>query len=211
MKQITLLCAAYFFTMTAFTQTKITGTVLGDSIILPGANVIIKGSKKGTFTTIYGVFEIEAQPSDVLLISYLGFAPQEIIVGKQRDLKVNLTVDNALDEVLITGYGTGKRSCTLFCCLRIIDGEEISSETKITPKLFPNPSKDGIFKLNLQDRFQQVEILVATFSGQIIQQTSYQNINKNITVNLSRFPAGIYLIHTVADGKTLETKKAIKR
>ena len=210
MKQITLLCAAYFFTMTAFTQTKITGTVLDDSIALPGANVIIKGSNKGAFTTIDGVFEIEARPSDVLLVSYLGFAPQEIIVGKQHDFKVNLTVDNALEEVLITAYGRRKGSCMFSCVLCIIDDEEIPSETKITPKLFPNPSKDGIFKLNLQGSFQQVEISVATFSGQIIQQNSYQNINKNITVNLSRFPTGIYLIHTVADGKTLETKKAIK-
>ena len=204
MKQITLLCAAYFFTMTAFTQTKITGTVLGDSITLPGANVIIKGSNKGAFTTIDGVFEIEARPSDVLLVSYLGFAPQEIIVGKQHDFKVNLTVDNALDEVLITAYLSHRCATGCLFCINYI--YEYPSETKITPKLFPNPSKDGIFKLNLQDSFQQVEISVATFSGQIIQQNSYQNI----TVNLSRFPTGIYLIHTVADGKTLETKKAIK-
>jgi len=209
MKQITLLCAAYFFTMTAFTQAKITGTVLGDSIALPGANVIIKGSKKGTFTTMDGVFEIEAQANDTLLISYLGYAPKEVVVDKPHDFKVNLTVDNTLDEVLIT-VNARPRFTTIGCGLIWIVEEEIASETKITPKLFPNPSKDGIFKLHLQDRFQQVEILVATFSGQIIQQTSYQNINKNITINLSQFPAGIYLIHTVADGKTLETKKAIK-
>lgn len=207
MKQITLICAAYFFTMAAFTQTKITGTVLGDSIALPGANVIIKGSKKGAFTTVDGVFEIEAQANDTLLISYLGFTPKEIIVGKQHDFKVNLTVGNTLDEVLITTYSSRCATSCLFCISYIY---EYPSKTKITPKLFPNPSKDGIFKLNLQDSFQQVEILVATFSGQIIQQTSYHNINKNITVNLSQFPVGIYLIHTIADGKTLETKKAIK-
>ena len=93
-------------------QKRITGTVLdknGEPII--GANVVIKGTTKGTITDIDGNFSLEAPGNAQLAISYIGYVAQEIAVGNQTQLKVTLSEDaEALDEVVVVGYGTVKRA-----------------------------------------------------------------------------------------------------
>lgn len=91
----------------------ITGTIIAETDNLPviGANIVIKGTNRGTVSDLDGSFEIEANPEDVLVISYLGFATQEILVGTQTNLSITLEVDAAaLDEVVVIGYGTQKKS-----------------------------------------------------------------------------------------------------
>lgn len=87
---------------------KVTGTIVDDNnepII--GANVSIKGSTTGTITDVDGKFSIEASPGLTLLISYIGYATQEVTVGNQTVYKVKMLEDSqALDEVVVIGYGT---------------------------------------------------------------------------------------------------------
>ena len=78
---------------------------------LPGANVLVKGTSQGTQTDFDGKFNIEAGPDDILVISYVGFQTRELPVGEQTDLKITLNEDSAaLDEVVVVGYGTQKKS-----------------------------------------------------------------------------------------------------
>lgn len=99
---LVLLC-----TTTLFAQQKtVTGTVSEANGPLPGATVIIKGSTVGTQTDFDGKYSIEVSPSDVLQISYVGFKNQESPVGSQSTINFTLEIDNALDEVVIVGYGT---------------------------------------------------------------------------------------------------------
>ena len=91
----------------------VTGTITSASDNLPiiGANVLVKGTDRGTISDIDGSFSIEAEPTDILVISYLGFATQEITVGSQTDISIILSEDaTALDEVVVIGYGTTTRS-----------------------------------------------------------------------------------------------------
>jgi len=91
----------------------ITGTVTSESDNLPiiGANVMVKGTLTGTVTDLDGSFSIEAQPSDVLVISYLGFSTVEVEVGNQTDFSIVISEDAfALSEVIVTGYGSRKLS-----------------------------------------------------------------------------------------------------
>jgi len=90
----------------------ISGMVLdSDNDPVIGANVLVKGTTRGTVTDIDGSFTIDAQPEDVLVISYLGFETQEIVVGNQTNISVELLEDSfALGEVVVTGYGTRKRT-----------------------------------------------------------------------------------------------------
>ena len=100
---------------TGIAQVKeITGTVVdNDGNPLPGANVIIQGTSTGTQTDFDGRFAIEAAPGDVLVFSYLGYQTLETIVGDKQDLVITLTPDEAaLDEVIVVGYGTQKKSVT---------------------------------------------------------------------------------------------------
>lgn len=104
----------FMFTVTlAVAQTKeITGTVSEEGgVPLPGANVIVENSSKVTITDFDGNYTIEAQEGDVLKFSYIGFTPKTVTVGAQATINVSLSTDTqALDEVVVVGYGTQKKS-----------------------------------------------------------------------------------------------------
>jgi TonB-linked SusC/RagA family outer membrane protein len=79
---------------------------------LPGVSVLVKGTQRGTSTNTDGNYQI-AVPNEaaVLVFSFVGFQPQEIEVGKRATLNVSLKTDNKnLDEVVVVGYGTVKKS-----------------------------------------------------------------------------------------------------
>ena len=96
-----------------FAQEKtITGTVLdGEGLPLPGVNVLVKGTQRGTQTNFDGDYSITASPQDVLVFSYVGFQALEKRVGAQDVINVSLETDAAeLEEVVVTGYVTQKKS-----------------------------------------------------------------------------------------------------
>ena len=92
---------------------EITGTVIAadDNNPIPGANIVIKGSQNGTVTDMDGKFTLAAGEEDILVISFIGYTPQEIKLGKQTFISVRLNTEvTKLDEVVVVGYGTMKRS-----------------------------------------------------------------------------------------------------
>ena len=81
----------------------------GETII--GASVIIKGEDTGTTSGMDGRFTLEAPEGAILVISYIGYHTQEVKVRKRFLLRVVLKEDNQLlDEVVVVGYGTVKKS-----------------------------------------------------------------------------------------------------
>jgi len=92
---------------------EVIGTVL-DSKGVPiiGANVVIKGTTNGTISDFDGNFSIQNVPANaVLIVSYIGYVDKEIAVGDESVIKVILSEDmQALDEVVVVGYGTMKKS-----------------------------------------------------------------------------------------------------
>ena len=104
-----------FVLSSALAQTQeVTGTVVDDSgMPLPGANVIIKGTTTGTLTDFDGKFAIMAEPEDILVFSYVGYETIETLVGDKQDLVITLAPSAAaLEEVVVVGYGTQKKSVT---------------------------------------------------------------------------------------------------
>lgn len=94
-------------------QRSITGTITDPDSgeALPGATVLVKGSTNGTITNLEGNYEIVAQDTDVLVISFIGYQTQEILVGTQSRIDAELQLDyQSLDEVVVVGYGEMKRS-----------------------------------------------------------------------------------------------------
>ncbi|WP_370631316.1 SusC/RagA family TonB-linked outer membrane protein [Robertkochia aurantiaca] len=76
---------------------------------MPGVNVVVKGTTVGTATDFDGNYSIEAENGDVLVFSYIGFQTQEKTVNSST-INVALTEDaQALDEVVVIGYGTVKK------------------------------------------------------------------------------------------------------
>jgi TonB-dependent starch-binding outer membrane protein SusC len=79
---------------------------------LPGVTILINGTNRGTVTNVNGEYQIEAQQKDaVLVFSFIGFEDQEIEIGNQTEINVVLKESiQALDEVVVVGYGTMKKS-----------------------------------------------------------------------------------------------------
>ncbi len=80
---------------------------------MPGVNVLVKGTKLGNITDVNGHFSIELPQGQraVLLISFIGFTTKEVTATPGRAMKIVLEEDaQSLDEVVVTGYGTFKKS-----------------------------------------------------------------------------------------------------
>lgn len=78
---------------------------------IPGTAILVKGTSKGTSTDINGNFSLEVAEEAVLVVSFLGFVTQEIEVGNQTGFEIILLEDTAqLDEVIVVGFGTQKKS-----------------------------------------------------------------------------------------------------
>ena len=91
----------------------ITGTVTSaaDGLPLIGVTVAVEGTSTGTITDVDGNFSIDVEEGAVLIFSYTGFVPQQVIVGSESIYNIALKVDVAiLDEVVVVGYGTRKKS-----------------------------------------------------------------------------------------------------
>ncbi|GAB3991658.1 TonB-dependent receptor [Spirosoma daeguense] len=92
----------------------ISGKVLSsdDNNPLPGVNVTVKGSSRGTTTDANGTYRISI-PNDqaVLVFSSVGFVSQEVTVGNRSSIDITIQADNrSLNEVVVVGYGTQKKS-----------------------------------------------------------------------------------------------------
>ncbi|HSF55565.1 MAG TPA: SusC/RagA family TonB-linked outer membrane protein, partial [Algoriphagus sp.] len=77
---------------------------------IPGVTIVVEGSTSGTVTDIDGNYSITAESGDVLIFSFIGYKSQNIVVGNQTEINVVLLEDEqALEEVVVVGYGTQKK------------------------------------------------------------------------------------------------------
>ncbi|MFZ4670781.1 MAG: SusC/RagA family TonB-linked outer membrane protein [Flavobacterium sp.] len=109
-----LLFFLLIFTSIVYSQgdpKKVSGKVVDDKGI-PIPNVTVTFEDKDSFTDLDGKYTIEVKNSkSILRFSYLGFAPQIVVVGKNKEINITLLEEkNQLDEVVVIGYGTQKRS-----------------------------------------------------------------------------------------------------
>jgi len=104
-----IIYALLFIPFLIFAQGRtITGKVTSsDGVAIPSVNVLIKNTAKGVVTDFDGNFSIVANQNDVLVFSYIGMKPKEIVVGTANIINVALE-DSAesLEEVVVIGYGS---------------------------------------------------------------------------------------------------------
>ena len=104
---------ALLIAITTFGQEITVNGVVIDETETPliGATVQVKNTQKGVVTDFDGKFSIKANNNATLIISYIGYKNQEIKIKNQRNLNIKLEPDNAmLDEVVVVGYGSMKKS-----------------------------------------------------------------------------------------------------
>ncbi|WP_159301966.1 SusC/RagA family TonB-linked outer membrane protein [Maribacter litoralis] len=90
----------------------LSGTVTdANNVPIPGANIIIANTARGTQSDFDGNFSINVSSGDLLQISYIGYATQTVAIIDQKTINVTLNEDaSQLDEVVVVGYGTQKKS-----------------------------------------------------------------------------------------------------
>ena len=105
-----LLLVALIVSGTLFAQNiKVEGVVFdkktGDALI--GATVMQKGTSNGTTTNLDGKFALAMPTGSTLVISYLGYIGQELVINNDSQLRIELVSNTQnLDEVIVVGYGT---------------------------------------------------------------------------------------------------------
>jgi len=112
--KVLFLFLVWAFSMHAYAQeVKVTGNVTdaADGKSLPGVTVLIKGTAKGTTTDLDGNYSVNVSAGATLVFSYIGYTPQEILVGAQKKIDVALSSSTTgLSEVVVIGYGQVKKS-----------------------------------------------------------------------------------------------------
>lgn len=112
---------------------RVKGTIV-DATGMPviGANVMVKGTTNGTITDMDGNFSLEADNNAILVVSYIGFANQEIKVGNQTNLAITMKEDaEALDELVVVGYGTQKK-VNLTGSVEVLEGDKLENRPVTT-------------------------------------------------------------------------------
>lgn len=125
-----IIYALLFIPFLIFAQERtVSGKVTSsDGVPIPSVNVLIKNTAKGVVTDFDGNFSIAAKQNDLLVFSYIGMKPKEIVVGTANIINVSLEDSSErLDEVVVVGYGTQKKAI-LTSSVSSIKGEELSKE-----------------------------------------------------------------------------------
>ncbi|WP_055443932.1 SusC/RagA family TonB-linked outer membrane protein [Lacinutrix himadriensis] len=131
LKAKSALFALLFMCISAFAQEKvtITGVVVDaeDNMPLPSVNVIIVGTSTGTSTDFDGNYQIQVKKGEILQFSYIGYISQNVTIDGQSTIDISLAADaNNLDEVVVVGYGTRKKS-HLTGSISSIGGEDVAA------------------------------------------------------------------------------------
>lgn len=94
---------------------------------LPGVTVTIQNTNQGAVTDVNGAYTLSAPQNAVLVFTYVGFETQEIPIGNRTRIDVNLSEDTEqLDEVVVVGYGTRKKSHNTGAIAQV-GGEDIAA------------------------------------------------------------------------------------
>lgn len=122
-----LLCLVCGF---AHAQMKVTGKVteVGTGEVIPGVNVLLKGTTRGTTTDANGSYTLEvADSKSVLIFQSIGYNPLEVTVESRSVINVELTTDNQLlGDVVVTGYAS-QRKKDITGAVTVVNAEELTA------------------------------------------------------------------------------------
>lgn len=131
---IVLIMICLMFPSAGFAQSfEINGQIVDseDGMMLPGVNVIEKGTSNGTITDFDGNYSFTlSNPNAIIVFSYVGFQTLEVNVNGKGTINAALRVDsNSLDEVVVVGYGSVKKS-DLTGSVVSISGSDLTKQAK---------------------------------------------------------------------------------
>jgi TonB-dependent SusC/RagA subfamily outer membrane receptor len=152
---------------------------------LAGASVEVEGKNKGTTTNETGTFSLTAETGDVIKISMIGYAAQEIKIEKSIELNIVLQTQNkALDEVVVTALGVKKEKVKVAYAIQEVKGEVLQKapETNIASNLVGKVA--GLSVYTKSTLYENPEVYLRGQATLIVidgvpTQTDFWNINPN--------------------------------
>ena len=105
--------------------------------LLPGATIVVQNEGRGTTSDGDGKFSIEAIAGEMLVVSMIGYGPQTVTVGSSTSISVTLSLDNQLQEVIVTALGISREKKSLGYSVQEVKGEDLTKarETNIINSL----------------------------------------------------------------------------
>ncbi|AWV98391.1 SusC/RagA family TonB-linked outer membrane protein [Arcticibacterium luteifluviistationis] len=127
LKQTVLLILALgISTLSHAIDRKVSGTVSAseDGTPMVGVSVTVKGSTNGTITDINGKYNLNTPDNGTLVFSFIGYTTKEVAIGNQTLIDISLDTDSeALDEIIVVGYGTQKKSHSTGAISRVVNDD----------------------------------------------------------------------------------------
>ena len=119
-----------FLTLPLLAQdVSITGTVSSaeDGTTLPGVNIAVKGTTRGTTTDVNGTYQLNAPTGSTLVFSFIGFSTQEVPIGNRTTVNVKLATDAAqLQEVVVTALGIAREKKALNYAVQEVKADKLN-------------------------------------------------------------------------------------
>ena len=130
MRKILLGCFACLVSFCAMAQNRVvTGKVTAseDGSVIPGVNVIVKGTTSGAVSDADGSYSISVPSNDaVLVFSFIGYTTLEVAVGDRSIVNGQMVLDvKQLSEIVITGQGAGIEKRRLSTTVDVVDSEKL--------------------------------------------------------------------------------------
>lgn len=129
------LCVMILIPSALFAQNlKLTGTIVDDGgIPIIGASVLEKGTTNGTISDVDGQFTLDVGAQSTLVVSYIGYKTQEILVKGKSNINITLKEDALmLDETIVIGYGSIKKS-DMTGAISSVNVDELASRATVNP------------------------------------------------------------------------------
>ena len=133
-RRVLFLLLGLFTSVIAYSQQISVKGIVKDQIGEPviGANVLVRGTTNGVITNVNGEFILSASKSDVLVVSFVGYATQEIPVSEKQMTIVLKEDTELLDEVVVLGYGANTRKQDLSASVGIISNTDELAARPVT-------------------------------------------------------------------------------
>lgn len=140
---------------------------------LAGANIIIKGSSRGVTADANGTFAIAANLGETLVISFVGYQPQEVPVSASNDLEIRLELDaNLLQELVVTGaLGIERSAREVGSGTQHISNKQLNQGRTVNP-IFGMASKVAGLRVNMYDSKVDPHVQINMRGSRSLSRTS---------------------------------------
>lgn len=118
---------------------------LEDEEPIPGVNVVVEGTTRGTVTSVEGNYSIDVSPEETLVFSAVGYTSESVRVGNRTTIDLSMAPDiQQLSEIVVIGYGEREKK-DLTGAISVVESKDLEKTNAIAPELAMQGRMAGVF------------------------------------------------------------------